>query len=103
MSEALDKFRFRVEKSPENLFFRFSYAQFLSDSNQFKEAIEQLDFCLSKRPDWMMASLLKAKLEIKLGRDSDAVSSLLKTIELAEVQDHDGPLKEAKDILGTLI
>jgi len=50
----------------------------------------------------MMAALLKAKLEISLGRNEDAELSLIKTIELAKAQDHQDPLDEASDLLELL-
>ena len=51
----------------------------------------------------MMAFFLKAKLEIKLGRNQDAISSLNKTIELAQAQSHENPLNEANELLESLV
>jgi len=103
LSERLEEFRLKLEQSPENLLFRYSYAQLLSVHNQTKEAIDQLIICLDSRSDWMMAIFLKAKLEISLGRKADAISSLEKTIELAKSQFHDDPLAEAQELLESLL
>ncbi|MEK9772149.1 MAG: molecular chaperone DnaJ [Opitutae bacterium] len=103
MSKELEEFRLKVVKFPENLLFRFSFAQKLSDHNQPREAVEQLTFCLEKRNDWMIAHLLKAKLEMRLGQNSEAISSLKKTIELARDQSHDDPLLEAQELLNSLL
>ena len=45
--------------------FRFSLAQALWDEENWSECIEQLELCLLKRPDWMIASLLLAKVKMK--------------------------------------
>ena len=103
MSQDLENLRIKLAKSPENLLFRFSYAQKLYDAGNESEAIEQLEICIQGRKDWMFAYLLKAKLEISTGRTSDAVASLNKTIELAKAQSHDDPLSEATQLLESLV
>ena len=95
----INELRQKVLSFPHNSFFRFSYAQLLAKKNHAEEAIEQLSLCLKVRDDWMMAALLKAKLEISLDRNEDAELSLIKTIELAKAQDHQDPLDEASDLL----
>ena len=103
MSRELEEIASKVAKSPDNLLYRFSFAQKLSAQGQNEEAIEQLEECVAQRGDWMIAFLLKAKLEIGLDKKSDAISSLQKTIELAKVQAHDDPLLEAQELLGSLL
>jgi predicted Zn-dependent protease len=98
----INELRQKVLSFPNNSFFRFSYAQLLAKKNHAEEAIEQLSLCLKARDDWMMAALLKAKLEISLERKEDAESSLIKTIELAKAQDHQDPLDEASGLLELL-
>lgn len=98
----VDELRQKVNQSPGNFFFRFSLAQLLSKNNLCSEAIEQLCICLEAREDWMMAVLMKAKLELVLGRKNDAADSLSKTIELAKSQGHDDPLAEASHLLKSL-
>ena len=101
MSE-INSFREKVIRSPNNLFFRYSFAQLLANNNQAEEAILHLNICLKNRDDWMMAVMLKDKLELGLGRKEEAMVSLEKTIELAEAQDHQDPLSEASEILTSL-
>lgn len=96
---AINELRQKVLNFPDNSFFRFSYAQLLAKENHSEEAIEQLSLCLKARDDWMMAALLKAKLEISLERKEDAELSLIKTIDLAKAQDHQDPLDEASELL----
>ncbi|HAF59146.1 MAG TPA: molecular chaperone DnaJ [Opitutae bacterium] len=103
MSKDLEEFRLKVGKFPGNLLFRFSFAQKLSEHNHLDEALSQLNFCLEKRNDWMIAYLFKAKLEMQLGQNADAICSLKKTIELAKAQSHEDPLLEAQELLGSLV
>ncbi len=103
LSKKLEEFFLKVEKFPDNLLYRFSLAQQLSANSKDEEAIEHLEVCLAKRDDWMIAFLLKAKLEIGLDRKAEAISSLKKTIELAIAQSHDDPLEEARELLDSLI
>ena len=102
MSDKLEEFRLKVAKFPDNLLFRFSYAQALSSENYTTEAVEQLNLCVRHNQDWMMAFLLKGKLELKLGKKEEATFSFSKTIELAKMQFHDDPLNEAQELLNSL-
>jgi len=103
LSEELENLREKLDKSPGNLLFRFSYAQKLHASGNDHDALGQLQICIDGRKDWMFAHLLKAKLEISLGEKKDAVISLKKTIALAKAQNHEDPLMEATELLESLI
>jgi len=103
LSEELESLREKLDKSPDNLLFRFSYAQKLHSFGKEPEALSQLQICVDGREDWMFAHLLKAKLEISLGEKKDAVISLRKTIALAKAQNHEDPLMEATELLGSLV
>ena len=103
MSEELENLREKLDKSPGNLLFRFSYAQKLFSLGYESEALGQLQVCVDGREDWMFAHLLKAKLEISLGKHKDATISLTKTIALAKAQNHEDPLMEATELLERLV
>ena len=103
MSEELENLREKLNKSPNNLLFRFSYAQKLLAFANESEALAQLQVCVDAREDWMFAHLLKAKLEISLGKKKDAIVSLNKTIALAKAQSHEDPLAEATELLESLV
>ena len=102
MSDKLEEFRIKVAAFPDNLLFRFSYAQALSYENHTTEALNQLNLCVRQNQDWMMAFLLKGKLELKLGKKEEAACSFSKTIKLAKMQSHDDPLNEAQELLNSL-
>ena len=66
MSEELENLREKLDKSPSNLLFRFSYAQKLFSLGYESEALGQLQICVDGREDWMMANVLPG------GFDGDA-------------------------------
>ena len=99
MSLRSSLFRTKLEASPENDLFRFSLAQALWDEGNWSECIEQLELCLQKRPDWMIASLLLAKVKMKTGELEDAQRILNETVRMAREQDHEGPEEEALALL----
>ena len=92
----------KVSQSPENLFFRFSYAQGLFKANRLTESIEQFKICTEKRSDWMMAFFSLAEAQINAGLQTEAIQSLVVTIDLARKQGHDDPLEEASNLLSSL-
>ena len=99
MSLRSSLFRTKLEASPANDLFRFSLAQALWDEENWSECIEQLELCLLKRPDWMIASLLLAKVKMKTGELEDAQRILNDTVRMAREQDHEGPEEEALALL----
>ena len=99
MSLRSSLFRTKLEANPENDLFRFSLAQALWDEQGWGECIEQLQLCLQKRPDWMIASLLLAKVKMKTGDMEDAQRILKETVRMAKEQDHEGPEEEARALL----
>jgi len=92
----------KVSKSPENLFFRYSYAQGLLKANRLIESIEQFKICTKGRSDWMMAFFSLAEAQINAGLQTEAIQSLVVTIDLARKQGHDDPLEEASNLLSSL-
>ena len=99
MSLRSSLFRTKLEASPDNDLFRFSLAQALWDEENWCECNEQLELCLQKRPDWMIASLLLAKVKMKTGEMEDARRILNETVRMAREQDHEGPEEEALALL----
>ncbi len=99
MSLRSSLFRTKLEASPDNDLFRFSLAQALWDEENWSECIEQLELCLQKRPDWMIASLLLAKVKMRTGELEDAQTILNDTVRMAREQDHEGPEEEALSLL----
>ncbi len=97
-----EKYRNLLSSNPENELFRFSLGQALMDEGNPIEAIPLLEQCLQKKPDWMMASILKAKCQIGLDQVEEAIPELKRALKLAIEQEHEGPEAEIRKLLKTL-
>lgn len=95
-------FRAKVEKSPENMMFRFSLGQALYEENATEEAIPHLDKCAKSREDWMLPRILLGKALLQEGKVDVARPHLEDALNLAIVQNHDDPAAELRIILGDL-
>jgi predicted Zn-dependent protease len=91
-----------VEAQPENELFRFSLAQSLLGAGRPAEALEHLEKCAAKKPNWMMPRILLGKALVGLGRKADAKPWLEAALQLAVAQAHDDPAQELQAILGEL-
>src|SRR4051812_17260069 len=91
-----------VAQQPGNELFRFSLAQALLAENQPAAAIEHLQACADKKPDWMMPRILLGKTLLSLGRKAEAKPWLEVALRLAIAQDHDDPAQELMTILAEL-
>ena len=88
-----------VASQPENGLFRFSLAQALLAEDRPAEALEHLEKCAAKKPDWMMPRILLGKALVGLGRKADAKPWLEAALRLAVAQDHDDPARELQALL----
>ena len=88
--------------NPDNEMFRFSYGEALFEEENYQECLEHLEFCVSKKPDWMIPHILLGKAYIALDRKSDAISHLEKALILARDQHHEDPETEVVGLLEDL-
>jgi len=100
--DAIARARDMVEKHPASELVRFSYAKALFDANQHAEAAEQLQQCVAKKPDWMVATILLGRSLIALNRKAEAKQTLERAMALALAQNHVGPRGEVEALLDTL-
>ena len=98
----IQKFQDLVSKNPSNELFRFSLAQALIEEDRHAEAIEQLDICLDKKPDWMVAAILKGKSLLALRRIEEARAVFERSLQLAIEQHHETPEAEVRGLLSQL-
>lgn len=91
-----------VAAQPENELFRFSLAQSLLGEGRPAEAIEHLEKCAAKKPDWMMPRILLGKALVGLGRKAEAKPWLEAALTLAVAQSHDDPAQELRTLLTEL-
>jgi len=97
-----ERFQKLVASNPDNELFRFSLGQALMDDNQETKAIEAFDLCLSKKPDWMVASILRAKCLLALNQNDAAKKELQQALHLAIDQHHEAPEAEVRKLLASL-
>ena len=97
-----EKYKNLLNANPENELFRFSLGQALMDEGNPKEAIPLFEKCLQKKPDWMVASILKAKSQLALDQKEEAKAELQHALKLAIEQQHEAPEAEVRILLETL-
>tara|TARA_B100001093_G_C26254010_1_gene769799 strand:+ start:183 stop:494 length:312 start_codon:yes stop_codon:yes gene_type:complete len=97
-----EKFKELLAANPENELFRFSLGQSLMDEGNPNEAIPLFEKCQQKKPDWMMASILKAKCQIALERMEEARVELNQALKLAIEQEHEAPEAEIRKLLAAI-
>lgn len=98
----VDHFTALVERQPANELFRFSLAQAFLADGRAADAIPQLEFCVAKKPDWMLARILLGKTLLQLGRRGDARRWLEEALRLAIEQHHEDPETELRALLAGL-
>lgn len=96
------RFAALVAARPENELFRFSFAQALLREGQDAAALEHLELCAARKPDWMMPRILLGKSLLALGRSREARPWLAAALHLAIVQGHEEPERELRALLGEL-
>ncbi len=93
------RFKDLTSKNPDNELFRFSLGQALVEEDAHLEAIEAFDFCLQKKPDWMMAAILKGKSLLAIQQTQAAKPVLEHALDLAIKQHHEAPEAEIRKLL----
>ena len=96
------RFAALVAAQPDNELFRFSLAQALLSEHQPEAAVEHLEKCAARKPDWMMPRILLGQALLELGRKSAAKPWLEAALALAIAQDHDEPARELRALLASL-
>ena len=91
-----------VARQPDNELFRFSLAQALLDQDRPADALEHLEYCARKKPDWMVARILLGKALAGLGRRAEARPWLEQALQLAVEQQHEDPERELRALLAEL-
>lgn len=88
-----------VARQPDNELFRFSLAQALLNENRPADALEHLEKCAGRKPEWMMPRILLGKALVGLGRKAEARPWLESALQLAIAQAHDDPAAELRTLL----
>lgn len=97
-----ERFSVLVAQQPDNEMFRFSLAQALIREGRPAEAVAQLEFCATKKADWMMARIVLGKTLLALGRKTEARPWLEQALQLAIAQEHEDPERELRALLAEI-
>jgi predicted Zn-dependent protease len=102
VASRIEQFQALVARQPENEMFRFSLAQALAGAGHVDEAIPHYEFCVQKKPDWMIPRILLGKLLLQLGRRAEAKPLLEAALQLAIEQHHEDPEREVRALRSEL-
>jgi predicted Zn-dependent protease len=102
MPARVERFQALVAQQPGNELYRFSLAQALAADDRPDEAVAHYEFCVGKKPDWMMPRILLGKLHLQLGHRPEAKALLEQALHLAVEQHHEDPERELRALLADL-
>ena len=102
-SEALiAKYEGLLKARPGDELLHFSLGKALYDAGRVPEAQMHLRAALEAKPDWMVVTMLLAKIALQQNDKVAALAYYKSGLELAIAQDHEGPEEEIRVALGKL-
>jgi Flp pilus assembly protein TadD len=103
MTESLiAKYEGLLQTRPDDELLQFSLGKALYDAGRVPEAETHLRLALKARPDWMVVTMLLAKIALQQNDKAGARALYEKGLELAIAQDHEGPQEEIRAALAKL-
>ena len=96
------KYEGLLKARPNDELLRFSLGKALYDAGRMDEAETQLRAALAAKPDWMVVTMLLAKIALHRNDKTAARAWYEKGLELAIAQDHEGPEEECRAELAKL-
>jgi len=96
------KYEGLLQERPDDELLHFSLGKALYDAGQIPEATSHLQAALEAKPDWMVVTMLLAKIALQQNDKVTALAYYQKGLELAIAQDHEGPEEEIRAVLAKL-
>ena len=96
------KYEGLLKAHPGDELLLFSLGKALYDAGRVSEAETHLRAALEAKPDWMVVTMLLAKIALQRDDKVAARSMYEKGLELAIAQEHDGPRDEIRVALAKL-
>src|SRR5476649_2283894 len=96
------KYEGLLKARPNDELLLFSLGKALYDAGRVPEAETRLHAALKARPDWMVVTMLLAKIALQRNDKAAARAFYEKGLELAIAQDHEGPQEEIRAVLAKL-
>lgn len=84
MDEAAEDFRKLIEREPENLAYRQSLIEMLTNAEQYDEALEQMGVLIEENPESPEVYLMRARLNLLREDGEAALEDLNQVLELKE-------------------
>jgi Flp pilus assembly protein TadD len=102
-AEALiSKYEGLLKARPNDELLQFSLGKALYDAGRIDDAEKQFHSALAEKPDWMIVTMLLAKIALQKDDKAGARALYQKGLELAIAQDHEGPEEECRAELAKL-
>ena len=98
----ISKYEALLRLRPKDELIKFSLGKALLDAGRVGEAEFQLRAALEMKPDWMIVTMLLAKIAGQKNDKAAAKALWAKGLELAIAQDHEGPEEECRAELAKL-
>lgn len=96
------KYEELLKQRPHDELILFSLGKALYDAKRVSEAEKYLNAALEAKPDWMVVTMLLAKIALERDDKPKARALYEKALELAVAQDHEGPEEEVRAALARL-
>jgi Flp pilus assembly protein TadD len=96
------KYEGLLQARPDDELLHFSLGKALYDAGRVPEAETQLLAALKAKPDWMVVTMLLAKIALQRNDKLAALTYYKSGLELAIAQDHEGPEEEIRAALRKL-
>ena len=96
------KYEGLIKSRPNDELLHFSLGKALYDAGRVPEAETHLRAALKAKPDWMVVTMLLAKIALQQNDKAAARVLYEKGLELAIAQDHEGPEEEIRAALAKL-
>jgi len=96
------KYEGLLKERPHDELLHFSLGKALYDAGRLSEAETHLRAALKAKPDWMVVTMLLAKIALQQNDKAAARALYEKGLDLAIAQEHDGPRDEIRAALAKL-
>ena len=96
------KYEGLLKARPDDELLHFSLGKALYDAGRVGEGETHLRTALNLKPDWMIVTMLLAKIALQRNDKIAARELYAKGLELAITQDHEGPEQECREELAKL-
>src|ERR1700677_174697 len=97
------KYEGLLQARPHDELLNFSLAKPLDDAGRIPEGTAHWQKALAIKPDWMVVTMLLAKIALQQNDNAKARALYEKGLELAIAQDHEGPQEEIRAALAKLV